>query len=511
MRVPSELLEKEFLSLAETEGISDIDELNKILQRAVQTKTFLKADQRVDAVAQYVAKHFTENVEPLGYKAFLVGVDREACALYKKALDKYLPPEYSIVVYTPAQNDSEALKKYYLTSKAEKAVRKDFANIEKLPKVLIVTEKLLTGYDAPCLYAMYLDKPMRDHTLLQAIARVNRPYEDEDKDLKKPHGFVLDFIGIFDKLEKALSFDSDEVNAVVKDIDLLKNLFKEKMENEGEIYAGLVQQPFTDKETDKLIEYFKDKSRRTELFKFYKQIETLYEIISPDEFLLPYIDKYKLLCDMYRIVRNAFVKRIYADKDFMRKTENLVKERVEISGLGKPTDLFEINEHTLEEIKKSHKPDNIKIINLIKSIDKSADEEEGDLVLLSMKQKADAILEGYEDRQLTTEETLARLESLIQRTVEQKKEQAEKQFDDITYFVYLLLIEKNFKNPETIARSIKKAFAYNSHWKESENDLRELRQQVMFSIMNSDDQASDEDIIRFVETFFSYLFKAFNL
>lgn len=511
LRVPSELLEKEFLSLAETEGISDIDELNKILQRAVQTKTFLKADQRVDAVAKYVAKHFTENVEPLGYKAFLVGVDREACALYKEALDKYLRPEYSKVVYTPAHNDSEALKKYYLTSNAEKAVRKDFANIEKVPKVLIVTEKLLTGYDAPCLYAMYLDKPMRDHTLLQAIARVNRPYEDEDKDLKKPHGFVLDFIGIFDKLEKALSFDSDEVNAVVKDIDLLKNLFKEKMENEGSVYVALVNQPFTDKETDKLIKYFKDKSRRTELFKFYKQIETLYEIISPDQFLLPYIDKYKLLCDMYLIVRNAFVKRVYVDREFMRKTESLVKERVEIAGLGKPTDLFEINEHTLEEIKKNNKPDNVKIINLIKSIDKAADEEEGDLVLISMKQKAEAIQEGYEDRQLTTEETLARLESLIQRTVEQKKEQAEKQFDDITYFVYLLLIEKNFKNPEIIAQNIKIAFGYNPHWEKSENELRELRQQVMFAIMNGDNQASDEDIIKFVETFFSYLFKAFKL
>lgn len=511
LRVPAELLEKEFLSLAETEGISDIDELNKILQRAVQTKTFLKADQRVDAVAQYVAKHFTENVEPLGYKAFLVGVDREACALYKEALDKYLPSEYSRVVYTPAHNDSEALKKYYLTSGDEKAVRKDFANIQKLPKVLIVTEKLLTGYDAPCLYAMYLDKPMRDHTLLQAIARVNRPYEDEEKELKKPHGFVLDFIGIFDKLEKALSFDSDEVNAVVKDIDLLKNLFKEKMENEGGIYAGLVQQPFTDKETDKLIDYFRDKSRRTEFFKFYKQIETLYEIISPDEFLLPYIEKYKLLCDMYLIVRNAFVKRVYVDRDFMRKTENLVKERVEISGLGKPTDLFEINEHTLEEIKKNNKSDNVKIINLIKSIDKASDEEEDDLVLLSMKQKAEAIQEGYEDRQLTTEETLARLESLIQKTVKQKKEQAEKQFDDITYFVYLLLIEKNFKNPETIARSIKTAFGYNPHWEKSENDLRELRQQVMFAIMKGDNHASDDDVIKFVETFFSYLFKAFKL
>ena len=75
---------------------------------------------------------------------------------------------------------------------------------DEFPKILIVTEKLLTGFDAPILYAMYLDKPMRDHTLLQAIARVNRPYENEADEMVKPHGFVLDFVGIFDKLEKAL-------------------------------------------------------------------------------------------------------------------------------------------------------------------------------------------------------------------------------------------------------------------------------------------------------------------
>ena len=80
---------------------------------------------------------------------------------------------------------------------------------------------------------MYLDKPMRDHTLLQAIARVNRPYENEAQEMVKPHGFVLDFVGIFDKLEKALAFDSDEVNAIVKDLKLLKVLFKNKMEQQG--------------------------------------------------------------------------------------------------------------------------------------------------------------------------------------------------------------------------------------------------------------------------------------
>lgn len=218
MLVPAETMDKEFFANAQTEGISDIEELNKILDRAVNIKNFLKGKARIKKVARYVADHYRENVEPLGYKAFLVGVDREACAHYKKALDEILPPEYSEVVYTGNNNDSELLKKHHIDEKKEKEIRKNFQRYGEYPKILIVTEKLLTGFDAPILYAMYLDKPMRDHTLLQAIARVNRPYENESQEMVKPHGFVLDFVGIFDKLEKALSFDSDEVNAVIKDL-----------------------------------------------------------------------------------------------------------------------------------------------------------------------------------------------------------------------------------------------------------------------------------------------------
>ena len=159
-----------------------------------------------------------------------------------------------------------------------------------MPKILIVTEKLLTGFDAPMLYAMYLDKPMRDHTLLQAIARVNRPYENEAQEMVKPHGFVLDFVGIFDKLEKALAFDSEEINAIVKDIRLLKVLFKDKMETKAPAYLGLIERNFNDKDVDNLIEHFRDPERRKEFFKEYKEIEMLYEIISPDAFLRPFID-----------------------------------------------------------------------------------------------------------------------------------------------------------------------------------------------------------------------------
>src|SRR5207237_9426230 len=165
--------------------------------------------------------------------------------------DKYLPPEYSEVVYTSSNNDTAELKAHHIDQKKEKRVRKDFAKAGKLPKVLIVTEKLLTGYDAPVLYAMYLDKPMRDHTLLQAIARVNRPYEVDEGDgreTRKPHGFVLDFVGIFDKLEKALAFDSDEINAIVKDRGLLHVLFKNQVGQEAPRHLKLVIRGVTDKD-----------------------------------------------------------------------------------------------------------------------------------------------------------------------------------------------------------------------------------------------------------------------
>jgi type I restriction enzyme R subunit len=141
---------------SETEGIADIEELNKILERAVNLKNFLKGKKRVTEVAKYVADHYRQNVEPLGYKAFLVAVDREACTFYKEALDTILPPEYSEIVFTGNNNDPPHLKKWHIDEKKEKQIRKSFIKGGDFPKILIITEKLLTGFDAPILYAMYL-------------------------------------------------------------------------------------------------------------------------------------------------------------------------------------------------------------------------------------------------------------------------------------------------------------------------------------------------------------------
>jgi type I restriction enzyme R subunit len=506
MLVPADVMDKEFFALAETEGIADIEELNKILDRAVNLKNFLKGKARIRKVAKYVAEHYRQNVEPLGYKAFLVAVDREACALYKKALDEFLPPAYSEVVYTGSNNDKPLLKEFHIDEKKEKAIRKDFTKYGELPKILIVTEKLLTGFDAPILYAMYLDKPMRDHTLLQAIARVNRPYENEAQEMVKPHGFVLDFVGIFDKLEKALAFDSDEVNAVIKDLALLKTLFKNKMEQKAPAYLALITRNFDDKDVDGLIEYFRDKDRRKEFFKEYKEVEMLYEIISPDAFLRPYLDNYATLSGIYAVVRKAYAKMVYVDRDFQKKTNELVQQHIDATRIQAVTQFVELGPETLKLIKEQRSDYNKRVINLIKSIEKAAEEASDDPYLVGMAERAKAVQDSYEDRQTSTADAIAKLLKEIEANEHRKQEQAKKGFDTLTYFVYDTLLEANIPNAEAISQKIKAAFVEHPNWATSEKDLREVRNEVTFAIYPQEDNF--DKVAAVVERLLSSLMKA---
>ncbi|HOP45369.1 MAG TPA: hypothetical protein PLA11_17725, partial [Flavobacteriales bacterium] len=318
-----------------------------------------------------------------------------------------------------------------------------------------MTEKLLTGFDAPALYAMYLDKPMRDHTLLQAIARVNRPFEDEERGMVKPHGFVLDFVGIFDKLEKALAFDSDEVNAIVKDIQLLKMLFKQKMEGKGREYTALVGSDFNDQDVDVLIEHFRDPDRRKEFFKEYKELEMLYEIISPDAFLRPYIDAYATLSAMYAVVRKAYTRRTYVDREFQAKTNNLVQEQVAGYTTEGPLELVEINARTVELIKQRKGGESTKVINLVRSIEKHAEDQSGDPYLIAMAERSRAVLESFEERQSSTAEALEALTRELEENERRKQVQAEKGFDGLTYFVYRTLLDAKVQDAESVSRTIK--------------------------------------------------------
>ncbi len=433
-----EILDREFLNLADAEGVSDPDELNAILDRAVNLKTMMKAPDRVKKIAQFVAEHFQETVEPMGFKAFLVGVDREACALYKQALDNYLPPEYSEVVYSEDNRDSALMKTYHRTPEQEKDVRKRFTNKNEPPKILVVTQKLLTGFDAPILYCMYLDKPMRDHLLLQAIARVNRPYEDTDG-LVKPAGFVLDFVGIFEHLEKALAFDSDEVESIIQNIDVLKETFAKLMRETAQQYLSLTTGS-DDKAKERAIGHFRDKETRETFFAFFKQVQNLYNILSPDAFLHRFIEDYQALAALYGLIRNVCSDRPYVDKELTAKTQRLLQQHTEGDLFALPDVVYELNETTLKEIDQSDSSDTVKVLNLAKVLrQKVTDESTSQPFLIPIGERAEAAIEAYENRQSGTQDTLAEFMRLAAEYASAAREQDRMDLDNNAYAVYTIL------------------------------------------------------------------------
>lgn len=476
LRVPEEQLEKEFLGLAEAQGISDVEELNRVLDRAINLKAFLKAHDRVEKIAAFVAQHFRENVEPLGYKAFLVSVDREACALYKDALDRHLPPEHSAVVYTSQHNDPELLRRFALGEEEEKRLRRAFTKPDQLPKIVIVTEKLLTGFDAPLLYCMYLDKPMRDHTLLQAIARVNRPYEDE-RGVKKPSGYVLDFVGIFEKLERALAFDSDLVGSAIEDIALLRQRFAALMRETAPQYLALCVGPVNDTAVERAVGAFADKKSREEFFEFFAELEGLYEILSPDAFLRPYLDDYERLAVLHQIVANAYGRRVALIKDLMRKTEALVRSHAQSGGIAPVMAPIQFDEETLRALKARQGGDDpATVMNLGKSL-LAAAEAAGDRQphLLSIAQRAEGILDAYDDRQVSTGAALDQLTVLVEEYLRAQEEAKGLGLDASTFAIYWLLQGEGIENAAPLAGALEAAFRAHPHFRDNPEEQRSLR------------------------------------
>jgi type I restriction enzyme R subunit len=332
---------------------------------------------------------------------------------------------------------------------------------------------------------MYLDKPMRDHVLLQAIARVNRPYEDNEG-RKKSSGFVLDFVGIFDNLEKALAFDSQDIEGVVRDIGVLKEQFKNEMQTASTHYLTLIEGKRQDKAVEAVLEYFRDEQARQKFYHYFKQLSQMYDIISPDEFLRPYLQGYETISRMYKIVRENYDRGILIDRDITKKTALLVQQYTNGSAIGPTLEVCEINEETLKRIEESKASDTEKVFNLIKSIEKTAEELGNNApYLISIAKKAELLVELFEDRQKNTKETLEKLKEIIKEINAAQKEQAEKAMSPEIFTVYWMLKEEGLPNAEALANSLQEVFTNYPHWQKSERYEREIRNGLYKAIIQA--------------------------
>jgi len=500
LQVDRETLEREFLDVAELEGVADVDVLNRVLDRAVTLRNMLKNRDRVDRVAAHVAEHFTTNVEPMGYKAMLVAVDREACTLYKEAMDRYLPSEYSQVVISVGHNDPPHLAAHHLTEEEEEQVRKAFRKPGELPKILIVTEKLLTGFDAPILYALYLDKPLRDHVLLQAIARANRPYEDPEG-RPKPAGLVLDYVGVFASLEKALAFDSQDVAGVIDGLEVVQGEFARQMAVGRQEYLPLGAGRRADQAVETVLEHFRERERRDRFYAWFGELEETFEILSPDPFLRPYLTDYDALAGIYRLVRDKFEPGLDVDRSFLRKTAELVSMHTRGEPIRDPGVLYALSAESLEALTGAEKPEIVRVFNLIKTLHDLVETKALEQpFLIPIGERASKIAEAFGERQVHTQSALDEFTALLKEAQEAADRYDESGLSMEGFAAYWFLRGRAAPNAEVIGRQMGESFTRFPHWRTDPKQEQAVRVEFYKALIGGGVKDGTKDMVEEILT-----------
>lgn len=214
MHIDKEALDQAFEAMTAEEGLSE-EEKEILARKATKVETLLKAPERIRAVCADVVEHYARRVAPLGLKAQVVCYDRELCVLYQDELARMLAERgdgwhSTVVMTTRGKDDPEEFLAYERDRAEEADVKKRFRNFADPLRFLIVTSKLLTGFDAPIEGVMYLDKPLRRHTLFQAITRTNRRWTNPETGQEKTAGLVVDYIGLGTEIAETMRVERRE-------------------------------------------------------------------------------------------------------------------------------------------------------------------------------------------------------------------------------------------------------------------------------------------------------------
>ena len=348
---------------------TDLDNAQKELltKRYGKKEALVKLDKRMEAIARDIVEHYKLYVLPNGFKAQIVCYDREATAKYKELLDKLVPAEWSEVVYSPGDpnSDSDDLKKYNTNKQKRERVIEQFKDPAHPLKFLLVCDMLLTGFDAPVEQVMYLDKPLRDHNLLQAIARTNRVYPN------KGCGKIIDYYGVTKNLYDALNFDESVVDSAMINIDRLKGDFVKVLDEVMSLFEGVNIEDPSIENLRRCLKIFIDNQNKQQFFKDkYSRLKMLFEILSPDPFLMEYIRRFEWVTSFYL----AFIKEFQDDgvdafslAEYGEKIKSLIQEKIDYEGITK--NFRELNVHDLAALNKLDKlPDEEKALNLEKML-----------------------------------------------------------------------------------------------------------------------------------------------
>lgn len=418
-----------------------------LMRKYGKKEALVKLDKRMESVVRDMVEHFRLYVEPNGFKAQIVCYDREATSKYKQFLDQMVSPEWSEVVYSAGDpnTDTDDLSAYNTNKRQREKIIERFKDKNSSLKFLLVCDMLLTGFDAPIEQVMYLDKPLRDHNLLQAIARTNRVYPN------KGCGKIIDYFGITKNLYDALDFDESVVDSAMLNIDKLKEEFTKVIGEVMELFVGInIEDPSMDN-LRRSLKIFTDNERKQQFFTDkYGRLKLLFEILSPDPFLSPFLRKFEWITCFYL----AFVKEFKSQgidhellAEYGEKVKALIQERIDYEGITRNFRELRVNDvYIMDRLNKMD--DDEKARNLEKAIKQEISINiDTNPVFQTFSERLSAIKKEFENQQIDLSERIKRYFDLL-NDIKSKGDEAKELGLDLREFGLFTLSQEFTKDTD---------------------------------------------------------------
>ncbi len=448
-------LRKELLDLFINSTLEELPEDERevvepeLRKRINSINTFFEDPDRIEKISRDIAQHFLENLDGK-FKAMVVAGSRNACLMYRDRLRKLLPQKYVEVVMTANLGEGERKAEYVNEiaeeyggsdlSRARKRIITKFKE-EEHPKILIVTEMLLTGFDAPILQTMYLDKLLKEHRLLQAIARTNRPY----KGLKEA-GLIIDYVGILKEFKGAFAiYNEEDIEGALWNVKDLDAEFEKELRELLSFFPGLDRE-FERKTFVSAVEILTGEDGKAKDFiTGYWKLRKLFELLGSSTEKLKYLDDYKWLSAVYSYYRKL-VDREEDKPDigkYFRKTLELIHQTTEIERIEKNLLPIVIDVETIEDIVKNAKSEKEKAATVVFTLRNIIlVEKERKPVYESLVDKVERLVEMWRQRVKDYKKLYEEGLEILKEKRNIDKRQRELGLSDLEYSILLAIEEK---------------------------------------------------------------------
>jgi len=340
LHLTNEFIDEEFEEISE--GLEP--ELKESLKnKYAKLESLILSQERLEKIAKDIVEHFNKRTNGLEGKGMVVVISRKVAVELYKAIKK-LPdaPSIEVIMSGNKQKDPEDFHPFIRTKEELEEILSNFKNPERDPKMVIVVDMLLTGFDVPCLHTMYIDKPMKNHNLMQAIARVNRVFKD------KPAGLVVDYIGIADDLRKSLSkYTISAINQVLTDINKVLDILKEKYDIVSSMFYKLNYKNWKNLTEEKLAELttsaynlIKENGLEKKFIKNYLELKRVFALASPHPETLRIKDELRF----FEMIKKMILR--YSEtqkKEIAKELDYEIKQLISKSILAEePVDIFSL-------------------------------------------------------------------------------------------------------------------------------------------------------------------------